>query len=251
MPASALLLAASAGVRAASLNLCSDEYLLLLAKPSQIASVSYLAQDALETPLWRLGRRHHANRGSIEQVLSERPTLLLNMGGGGRATALLARRIGVRTLDLPPALSLNDVETNLMRVAAALGEPARATPWVKRLRMLRQTRPAVAHDTIWLGSGGDSLASGSVGAEWLRLAGLRQRQLSGGRATLETLLVRPPQMLVQSRYRRQQVSRGSRWLDHPVIRDLPSRRLTTDGRAWTCMGPLLIPEIERLRKAGR
>jgi iron complex transport system substrate-binding protein len=143
------------------------------------------------------------------------------------------------------------VEANLRKVATALGEPRRAAPWVKRLRALRQSAPRKSRDSIWLGSGGDSLASGSVGAEWLRLAGLRQRQLRGGRATLETLLVRPPQMLVQSRYRREQVSRGSRWLDHPVIRNLPSRRLTTDGRAWTCMGPLLIPEIERLRKAVR
>ncbi|MDQ3245398.1 MAG: hypothetical protein M3Q52_00615 [Pseudomonadota bacterium] len=251
MPASALLLAASAGVRAASLNLCSDEYLLLLAKPSEVASVSYLSQDRLETPLWRLGRFHHANRGSIEQVLSERPTLLLNMGGGGRATALLARRIGVKVVELPPPLSIADVEANLNRVAAALGQPGRAAPWVQRLRLLRQSSPATARDTIWLGSGGDSLASGSVGAEWLRLAGLRQRPLRGGRAGLETLLVRPPQMLVESRYRRQQISSGTRWLDHPVVRNLPSRRLTTDGRSWTCMGPLLIGEVERLRMAAQ
>ena len=40
MPASALLAAASI----ASLNLCTDEYLLLLARPHEIASVSFLSQ---------------------------------------------------------------------------------------------------------------------------------------------------------------------------------------------------------------
>jgi len=249
MPASALLLAASAGVRAASLNLCTDEYLLLLARPSEIVSVSYLAHDPLETVLWRAGRAHHANHGSIEQVLGQQPTLVLNMGSGGRATALLGRRIRLKVVDISPALSLDDVEANLRTVAAALGEPRRAVPWVKRLRALRQSAPSQGRDTIWLGSRGDSLTSGSVGSEWLRLAGLRQRELRGGRATLEMLLVQPPQVLVESRYRRQQVSQGARWLRHPVVRNLRSRRLTTDGRSWTCMGPLLIGEIERLREA--
>ena len=52
MPASAFL-AASAAARVASLNLCTDEYLLLLARPGEVVSVSYLSQDPLESPLWR------------------------------------------------------------------------------------------------------------------------------------------------------------------------------------------------------
>src|SRR5215218_7061876 len=99
MPASALLAAASV----ASLNLCSDEYLLLLARPAEIASVSFLSRNPLESPLWRSARRHHANRGSIEQVVALRPTLLLTMGGGGRASAQIARRMHMRTLDLRSA----------------------------------------------------------------------------------------------------------------------------------------------------
>jgi iron complex transport system substrate-binding protein len=38
--------------RVASLNLCTDE-LLLLARPEQIASVTHLSQQEAETPLWR------------------------------------------------------------------------------------------------------------------------------------------------------------------------------------------------------
>ena len=49
MPASALLI----GARIASLNLCTDEYLLLLARPQEIAGVSFLSQDPLESPLTR------------------------------------------------------------------------------------------------------------------------------------------------------------------------------------------------------
>jgi len=247
MPASALLIGASV----ASLNLCTDEYLLLLARPKEIASVSFLSQDPLESPLWRPARRFHANRGSIEDVLAQRPGIVLTMGGGGRATRLLARRMHIRPVEIAAANSLHDVALNLRNVAAALGEPARATPWLERLARLQHTSPATTKDAIWLSGGGSTLAAGSIGTQWLRLAGLEQRTLTGGRASLETLLVRPPAVLVQSRYRSAQVSSGVRWLDHPIVRRARSQQLTTDGRRWTCMGPLMIVEIERLRAAAR
>lgn len=247
MPASALLIGASV----ASLNLCTDEYLLLLARPREVASVSFLSQDPHESPLWRSARQFHSNRGSIEDVLTRRPGLVLTMGGGGRSTRLIARRLRIRALDIGAPASIGDVARNLRIVAAALGEPRRAEPWLDRLERLRRTRPARAKDALWLSGGGQALAPGSVGAEWLRLAGLEQRALPGGRASLEELLLRPPSVLVLSRYRSAQVSSGARWLGHPVVRNAKARRLASDGRAWTCMGPLMIAEIERLRAAAR
>ena len=251
MPASALLLAASAAVRAASLNLCSDEYLLLLARPDEIASVSFLSRDPLESSLWKSARRHDANRGSIEQVVGQRPSLVLTMGGGGRSSAMIAGRLGIRTLELSSANSPDDVARNLAVVAGAIGHPARAVPLVRRLRDLQRSAPHQPADAIWLSGNGLSLASDSAGAKWLALAGLRQRALPGAKADLETLLVRPPAVIVESNYRRGQVSEATTWLSHPIVKRARSRRLKTDGRAWTCTGPLMIDEIARLKAAAR
>jgi iron complex transport system substrate-binding protein len=247
MPASALLLAA----RVASLNLCTDEYLLLLAHPDEVASISYLSQDPLESPLWRLGRRYPHNYGSFEQVLKARPDVLLTMGSGGRASGLLAGRMGVRTVELSFVTKPADVAVNLSRVATALGDSKRALPWIRRLEALQASQPANARDAIFLSGGGQSFSSGGAGEAWLRLAGLSQRPLAGSRASLETLLVKPPQILVQSNYRRRQVSTDMIWLNHPIVRGLKARRITSDGRVWTCMGPTVIPEVERLRKLAR
>ena len=247
MPAFASVLAVSAAVRAASLNLCTDEYLLLLAEQRQIVGVSYLARDERETSLWRLARHYSGNRGSIEDILPLRPNLLVTGGGGGRSTALLARRAGIRTVDITYAADLDGVAENLRKVAAALGNPARAEPWLRRLAALRRDAPARQLDTIWISGGGFSLSPESLGAQWLRLAGLRQRPLAGGRATLETLLTNPPRVLIKSDYRSNEMSGGERWLAHPIVRHAGARQMVTDGRPWTCVGPLMIPEIERLR----
>ena len=247
MPASALLAAASV----ASLNLCTDEYLLLLARPQEIASVSFLSQDPLESPLWKRARGHHSNRGSLEDVIGRKPQVVLRMGGAGRATSLIARRLGIRAVDLRPVGKIEDVAFNFRATAVALGDPGRATLWLRRLDRLRETMPPRVVDAIWLGGGGQAIGVPSVGADWLRLAGLKQRPLTGDRVSLETLLVRPPKVLVQTRYRSGQMSRGIEWLNYPIVRNAKARRLQADGRAWTCMGPLVIPEIERLRSSLR
>jgi iron complex transport system substrate-binding protein len=157
----------------------------------------------------------------------------------------------MRAIDLRPVGAIDDVAFNLNAVAAALGDPGRAQPWLERLSALKNSRPKQVQDAIWVGAGGQSIGVHSVGADWMRLAGLQQRAISGGRVSLEDLLVRPPAVLVHSRYRSGQISRGTAWLNHPILRNEKSRHLQVDGRAWTCMGPLVIPEIERLKAARR
>ncbi|MDV3256705.1 MAG: hypothetical protein LOX97_02765 [Sphingomonas sp.] len=245
MPGFASLLAASA-LRAASLNMCADEYLLLLARPREIASVSRLTRDPADSPLWRQARRFKANRGTLESVLDTRPTLVITMGGSGRATAAIARTLGLRTLDLPFPLSIDDVAANMDRVASALGQPARALPWKRRLARLRAATPA-QRDAIFLGAGGNSFGEKSLEAEWMSLAGFRQRPLPGGRASLELLATRPPRVLLRSTYRQAQYSLGQSWLNHPLASPRGSTVIEVDGRPWTCGGPLMVGVIEQLR----
>lgn len=247
MPGFASLLAASAAVRVASLNMCADEYLLLLAKPAEIASVSRLSRDPADSSLWRTGQHYPGNRGDLESALKTRPNLLLTMGGGGRSTAVIARRMGLRTVDLPFPTSVDDVARNLSTVAGALGEPRRADAWRLRLSGLRAAN-LVQQDAIFLGAGGNSVGAQSVEAEWMRMAGLKQRALTGGRASLELLATHPPAVLLRSSYRRSERSIGQDWLEHPLARPKSSRILEVDGRPWTCAGPLMLGEVERLRK---
>jgi iron complex transport system substrate-binding protein len=245
MPGFASLLAASA-VRAASLNMCADEYLLLLARPHEIASVSRLSRDQADSSLWRLGQRYPGNRGDLESALKTRPDLLITMGGGGRATSMIARKLGLRTLDLPYPATIGDVAANMDRVATALGEPARSLSWKRHLARLQATHQP-ARDAIFLGAGGNSVGPRSVEAGWMRLAGLKQRALPGGRASLELLATRPPAVLLRSAYRRTERSLGQTWLEHPLASPKSSKIITVDGRPWTCAGPLMFGEVQRLR----
>ncbi len=234
--------------RVASVNLCTDELLLMLGDPGQIVSVTHLAQQPAETRLWREARRYRRNDGSLVSVAGLRPDLVLTMGGGGRDRGRIARRLGIRMLDLPYPQSLADIERSVRSVSIALGRPAAGRAILARMEALKRSRPARAVDTIWLGGGGRTVAAGSLAAQWMALAGFRQRAMAGDRVSLEQLLLRPPALILRSDYRSGQYSGEQRWLSHPLARKVGgARSIATDGRAWTCMGPLLSAEIERLR----
>ena len=250
MPASALLIGASfASMRVASLNLCTDELLLALAAPEQIVSVTHLAHKPQETTLWRQARRYPQNDGSLLSVVGLKPDLVLTMGGGARDRARIARRLGIRVLDLPFPQRLADVEQQIRTVANALGRHPVGTRWIARVEALKRSQPRRKFDTIWLGGGGRSVQATGLAADWMRLAGFRQRPVTGDRVSLEQLLVRPPAILLRSDYRSGEYSGAQRWLMHPLAKATGrSRTVPTDGRAWTCMGPPMIDEILRLRR---
>ena len=249
----ALAGAAEAGPRrVASLNLCTDELLLALADPGQIASVTHLAQQAAETPFWSRARRYRRNDGSLVAVAGLRPDLVLTMGGGARDRVRIAERLGIRVLDLPYPQSLADIESAIDSVARALGRPRAGAAALARIARLKRTRPERLADTIWLGGGGRTVAAAGLAAQWMALAGYRQRPVTGDRVSLEQLLVRPPAVILRSDYRQGQYSGEQRWLSHPLARRVRgARTVATDGRLWTCMGPALAGEIERLRGAAR
>jgi len=235
--------------RVASLNLCTDELLLLLAAPEQIASLTHLSQSEAETPLWRQARRYRKNDGSLVSVAPLKPDLIVTMGGGARDRGRIAARLGMRTLDVPYPQTIGDIEKAVASVAAALGRSTAAQPVLARIATLSATAPKRSADAVWLGGGGRSVGAGSLGAQWMALAGLKQRRLTGDRITLEQLLVRPPAVLLRSNYRAGQYSGEQRWLSHPLAKGaVRSRTVTTDGRLWTCMGPLLAGEVLRLRR---
>jgi iron complex transport system substrate-binding protein len=248
MPVSALALAADAAVRAASLNLCTDEYLLLLGQPSQIVSVSHLSRDPLESTLAASARRYPANDGTLEGVARHRPALLLTMGSSGGDRLSIAARLGMKVLDLPYPQSPEEVIAQARQVAQALGRPAAAEHFAAAHGKLAATTPRPVEGAM-LSQGGLSISPDGLSARWLRLAGYAQPPLEGNRLTLERLATMPPKWLIRSDYRSGQQSRGQALLRHPLVRRLHSRTVTTDGRPWTCGGLPMLAEVARLRKA--
>ncbi len=240
--------AAARPLRVASLNLCSDELALRLAAPGQLVSVSRLGADHDETLLAERARGLATNNGRVTDIITLAPDLVLSSRGDPNAAAM-ARRLGIRSVEIAEPHSFADVRANIHSVAAALGRRAAGAALVAEMDAALAV-PVRPRPAVMVSGAGLTIASDGLAAQWLAHAGLQQQPVSRGQLALESLLANPPQILVLTRYRSQQVSTNQRWLQHPALAALPAstRRISTDGRAWTCLGPALASEIARLRR---
>ena len=249
--AMAALAAAPAPRRVASLNLCTDELALLLAAPGQLVSVSRLGADPEETPLAARAHGIARNNGRMEDVAGLAPGLVLTSGGvGGAYAAEIAARLHTHVVALPYATTIDGTRANIRQVAAALGRPVEGEALVARMDADLGAVPAALEPALMIGGGGVAPGADGLAAALLRHAGLLQLSGSATRS-LEGLLIAPPRVLLLSRYRAGEMSLNAAWLQHPALSRLPAsvRRVETDGRAWTCMGPPAAAEVARLRRA--
>ena len=134
MPASALLIGASV----ASLNLCTDEYLLLLARPQEIASVSFLVAGSAGIAAVAIGaalsRQSRVDRGCAGAAAGHRADDGRRRAGdapAGPAAAISARSSSPRRLR---SMTLRRICARSRRRWA---NRRRATPWLSRLSALR------------------------------------------------------------------------------------------------------------------
>lgn len=242
----ALLLAAPVAAtpaRVVSLNLCTDEYLLITARRAQIASISRLGADSAESPLAGRARGLATNRGQLTDVIAARPDLVLTMGNDRQASAL-AQRLGIRLVALPYPQSPAEVAAQVMRVAALVGNPAAGSAFANQLTKLQAAAPP-PRPGLMIGGSGLAPAMDGLTAGWLRLAGVSQ--MRGGSVSLEQLLASPPPILIRNVYRPGQQSAPQGWSQHPALARLNSRRIDADGRAFLCGGAAMPAEIVRLR----
>ena len=206
--------------RVASLNLCTDELVLLLAAPEQIVSVTHLAQQEAETPLWRQARALPRATTAACSRWSRRGPIWSSPWAAARATgSRIAARLGIATLDLPFAQSLGDVAENIARLAAALGRPEAGAALIRRMTALIRSRPPRAARRDLAGRRRPHRAGGRAGGAMDGAGGpaAAARCRATGSRSRPCWPARPPSCCAAT-IGQGQYSNGQRWLSHPAAR---------------------------------
>ena len=244
-----LFLSAIAPVQAAerivSLNLCTDQLLVLLA-PERIAALSELSRDPALSFVAKAADRHPQVRASAEAVLALQPDLVLTVNFGAQTTLALLERHGipVRRLDLPqdfPGIA------RLMRTAAAaIGVPERAeAPIAAMQATLASVRPPLHRTTAiaWEPRGytaGPASLKGAV----LAAAGLTNAA-TGQRLGIEALLRAPPDILIVPDTTAFP-SLATDMLNTPTLRAIPRKPLPP--ALTICAGPFSAQAVALLAR---
>jgi len=248
--------------RIASINLCTDQLLLMLVSSERIASISSLSLDPHSSYMAASASGHHTNHGKTEELLSLKPDLVLASGFAARPAVELMRHLGYRVEVLPLASDLAGIRSNIRRLAELVGEDDKGEQLIRNMdqridsvarKLPKQYPKGIFYQPRGYTSGKDTLQD-----EAMRLAGWSNVAAEVGvtgynSIGLEELLMAQPEQIFTSSYAPGTNSMAQRQLQHPVIRKLTRERpmIEIAYRLWICDGPMIADAIEALAAAHR
>ncbi len=247
---------AAAGTRVMSIGLCADQYVLALLPPRRIASVTWLARDAASPAVAAAARKVGVNHQSAEEVLRQRPGLVVADAFSDPATKGMLKRLGVPMIELPYA---SDFAT-IRAATLMLGKAADALPRARVLAAKMDAalaslavspvpgRPRVA---AWDGSGSlppkGSLYDAAITAAGARNVG-REAARRGGFRT-EALLASRPDFLLHDDKILKTSGRQADLVGHPLARRLyRNRQITIPQEQFVCGTPATVGAAVQLNR---
>lgn len=243
----------------ASINMCSDQLVLLLAEPEQILSLSYLSHDAAGSYLYRKAREYPTNRGESEQMLSLQPDIVIAGQYSAKHTVKLLSEQGVRIETLPIANSLDDLYANIVNVAKWVGQEPKGQRIIKGLkeRVVAQ-QIALSYDVdtnptaAYYGANGYTVGPKTLRGQALELSGWTNAAAQQGieffgALALESMVKVAPQAIIDSPYS-EGYSRAHQLLKHPALKasGLDPMVINIPSPQTICAGPWTVDMIELL-----
>ncbi len=246
--------------RIASLNVCTDQLLLMLGVRERLVSVTFLAADPSSSALAEDARGLRLNRGRAEEILPLDPDLVLAGDTAATPTVTLLRRLGRRVVVVPLARSLADIPHNIEGLARAIGEEAKGRRMIARFRdglarLVREAPPPSGPRPVALLVGPNGVTSGesSLAGAIIAAAGFANGAaglgLTGvGRLPLERVIGAKPDLLILSSLKVEHPSLAGGFVRHPALeRAFAGRhRIRIHHHVWACGTPLVLGAIERL-----
>lgn len=241
----------------ASLDYCSDQYVLALAPRGKIASLSRDA-DTVFSFFRDLAQGLPKNRGSVEEILHLEPDLLVRQWQGSTTADRVLNRAGIKTIALPFAATTNDALTNFLEFSKAIGRPEQAQAFVaKRKQMQAELSAATSLEmkALYVTPSGFTAGTSTGVQAIIENAGLQSITadygLSGwGPLPLEAIVQQQPDVIIASLF--DLPSARSNWSlsGHPRIADLMEDIPVIDlpARYTSCSTLFAIDAAYHIRK---
>ncbi|NOZ54064.1 MAG: ABC transporter substrate-binding protein [Gammaproteobacteria bacterium] len=246
--------------RIASVNLCTDQYLLLLADPDTIATVTWLSQKPKSSYYYERALSIPLNHGEAEEIIAYAPDLVLAGFYTAGTTTRLLQQLGYRVELFDHPRSIAQVREQLRRMGELLGRRARAEGVVsamdERLAGVAVQPAADAPTLMQYAPGGYTVGRDSLVGDIIFHAGWRNQAADAGVTglgivDLETLLLIAPLALIDSPLAPDAYSFAEQMLRHPVLKKStrPKFTVTVERKLWICGGPMVVDALITLRKA--
>jgi len=245
---------AEAPARVVSINLCTNQLVLMQAALGQLVSVSRLSQNSRSSAMARQAAALPANSSLAEDVFLYRSDLVLAGTFTGRATLSMLRHLEV--VELGPAYALADVRDLLSTAGAALGRARQAEATVARFdadlaalhaEIADRLRAALSYANGYT-NGDRTLACDNITAAGFSNAASELGLVRGGHLPLERLVITAPDLVVTGQPQRG-AARAEAVLHHPALAATGSRHAPTTDRDWICGTPHVLSAVRDMAVA--
>jgi iron complex transport system substrate-binding protein len=235
--------AAHAAERVVSLNLCTDQLLVMLA-PEKAVGLTPLSRNPALSFVAKEAARLPVVRPDAEAVLGLHPDLVLAGAFGAQTTVALLRHFGLDVMVVGIPRDFAGIRANTRQVARALGAEPRGEALLARMdAVLAGVHPPARppRALVWEPRG-YTAGPGSLTDAVLQAAGLADVG-NGRRVGLEALVAHPPDVLVEGRAP-DFPSLATALLQHPAVRAIPRR--IYDPATLICGGPQTAKAVAAL-----
>lgn len=255
-----ILVDAAPPKRVVSLNLCSDQLLLMLADAEQVASVSHLAREETSSFVASQALEYPANHAQLEEIITLQPDLVLTAPYTNPRLITALQHLGFELYPLTLGNHLHEITSEIERLAKRLGQHPRGRALVDE--MLKRIASEDEHSELNRPSAlfyqprGYTSGANTLQNEALELAGWRNTAAENGlqgyaQISLEKVILSQPDILITSAYGKSSNSLAEQILNHPALfrlmKDQP--RLEIPYKYWICPGPMLAEAVSLLREA--
>ncbi len=241
--------------RVVSTNLCADQLVLGLLPRARIAAVSPLAADPALSAAYRQAAGIPVVTASAEDVIRQRPDLVVAGSFRERKAAEIVARQGIAVHRLPSPDGLAATEAMIRALAERLEVPEAGEAMIARLTAdlaAAKAKATVNAQTalIWRPNGYTSGAK-SVSGEILEAVGYRNLAgnlgvVRGGAVSVEAVLAAKPDVLVIDDHMNTATSRAQAIVTHPALAASTAERVRVPTAAWICAGPSLADAAKAL-----
>ena len=248
--------------RIVSMNQCTDLFVLMLAEPERIASVSFVSKQKQWTPPEYAAELAGipSNHALAEEVLPARPDLVVTTPWTGAAAVRLLRKLGYQVETFEPEVTLDDIRKNIVRMGDLLSEPERAQQAVaafdQRLAAIKSEVGALDQVIANFGvngytAGADTLTAAAAAAAGFQTLG-EKMGFSGFRfISLEQVLAEAPDVLAPSNAWTEPPSMATDAMNHPAMRKISrtSPVVNVPERLLVCGSPAALDAAELMARS--
>jgi iron complex transport system substrate-binding protein len=244
---------AAAPQRIMSLKLCTDELLMDLAAPAQIASISYLSREKAALKIWPQAAQIPVNHNTPEEVLAVHPDMVLTDEFTSPAMREVLRKSGAKIVEVPAAESFAQIRAVTRQVGEAIGAGPEAEALIVQMdqTLIQLAAYPSARPIRVAGWGGGGFVPGRTGlfnTVLTAAGGTNIAQDEGGYYDVESLIAARPDVLLYGDDYIDTPSLRRDQNDHPVLlKFFADRRIVYPSALYGCGLPQSAEAAAALR----